>query len=344
MSRLALSLARTSRVGWIMFIALVGAAVTAAQEPTLTADRVRDLAREITPHVSANEPGPLWAAFDDSMRMAMGDSTAFATLLSTIHDDVGSIDEIIDEDVQQTQGTWVYLAHCRFAKAPAPMQLVIAFTSDGRVAGLRVRPQPQAYPSTKLDYVQSTTLRLPFEGAWTVFWGGRQLEQNYHAISKTQRFAIDFLVLKNGESHTGEGGRLDTYFAYGRKILAPAAGRVVTVVDSLPDQEIGTSNPSTPYGNVVVIDHGSGEYSVLAHLQPRSVRVHPGDDVSAGDVIGLCGNSGNTSEPHLHFQLQNGPDLRDAEGLPARFSNLLVGGEAQTTFEVIKGQTVEPAE
>jgi murein DD-endopeptidase MepM/ murein hydrolase activator NlpD len=324
----------------VTLLALTFGAARPTSGEGLGVDGVRERARVLGTYVSANEPGPLWTAFDQSMRLAMGDSTRFAETLSAIHADVGAMIEIIDEDVEETQGTWVYLARCRFEKSPAPLQLIIAFTPDGSVAGLRVRPQAQAFPSTTLDHAQSTTLRLPFRGEWTVYWGGRTLEENYHAVSKTQRFAIDFVIIENGTTHRGPGDEIEDYFAYGRELLAPADGRVVTVIDGLPDQPIGSSDPENPYGNVVVLDHGAGEYSVLAHLKPGSVRVGAGDEVTAGEVVGLCGNSGNTSEPHLHFQLQNGPDLMDSEGLPARFTHAEVDGDPRDSVELVKGQTV----
>lgn len=75
-------------------------------------------------------------------------------------------------------------------------------------------------------------------------------------------------------------------------------------------------------GNHVTIDHGNGVHSLYAHLRRGSVRVAVGDRVSAGDVIGEVGNSGNTSEPHLHFQLMDRPSVMNAAGLPFRFTGI----------------------
>jgi murein DD-endopeptidase MepM/ murein hydrolase activator NlpD len=99
-------------------------------------------------------------------------------------------------------------------------------------------------------------------------------------------------------------------------------------------------DPQNPVGNGVVIDHGNGEFSLLAHMQPKSLRVKTGDKVKASQVIGLVGNSGNTSEPHIHYHLQDGPDMKTAEGLPAPFSNLIVNGKPVAKAELLKGQTV----
>ena len=100
----------------------------------------------------------------------------------------------------------------------------------------------------------------------------------------------------------------------------------MTAVDSLPDQAIGSRDPSNAPGNHVVIDHGNQEYSLLAHMQPRSLKVRVGQKVKAGEPLGLAGNSGNTSEPHLHVHLMNKPSMLDGEGLPMPFDDYLADG------------------
>ena len=79
------------------------------------------------------------------------------------------------------------------------------------------------------------------------------------------------------------------------------------------------TGPSRIVGNHVVIDLGDGVYAALAHLRRRSIRVTTGQHVRAGDQIAECGNSGNTTEPHLHFQLMDHPSVAVAAGLPFRF-------------------------
>jgi murein DD-endopeptidase MepM/ murein hydrolase activator NlpD len=118
---------------------------------------------------------------------------------------------------------------------------------------------------------------------------------------------------------------------------------VVTVVDSLPDQAIGSSDPAHAAGNHVVIDHGNSEYSLLAHMQPHSLRVKPGQKVKRGDALGLTGNSGNTSEPHLHVHLMNKPSMADADGLPMPFADYRADGAVVASGELKRGQTVAPA-
>jgi murein DD-endopeptidase MepM/ murein hydrolase activator NlpD len=92
----------------------------------------------------------------------------------------------------------------------------------------------------------------------------------------------------------------------------------------------------------VILDHGNGEFSLLAHLRRGSVAVRPGATVAAGQKLGECGNSGNTSEPHLHYHLQNTAVFGRAEGLPAQFMVYTADGRPVTRGEPVRGQTIHP--
>lgn len=297
-------------------------------------------------HATSNEAAPLWAEFNDHMRTAMKDSANFAATLERIGGSLGKLDSVVSEvTTEPAPGSWAYVATCRFSKVPARIDMTFTFDAEGRVAGMLARPSAKAteYASTHLDYETKTALRLPFEGEWFVVWGGRTVDQNYHAATRDQRFAMDVLIRKDGATHKGDGKALTDYWCYGQKVLAPAAGTIVWMRDSLADNTPGQTDRASAVGNGVVIDHGNGEYSLLAHMQPKSLRVKVGDRVKPGQWLGLVGNSGNTSEPHIHYHLQNGPKPFDADGLPIPFTNLLVNGERVAKAEVVKGQTVAPA-
>lgn len=77
-------------------------------------------------------------------------------------------------------------------------------------------------------------------------------------------------------------------------------------------------------GNYIVIKHGESEYSTLAHLKCGSIKVSVGERVKKGQTLALCGNSGSSTEPHLHFQLQTGPSFYTSAGLPVRFDNIMI--------------------
>jgi hypothetical protein len=140
-------------------------------------------------------------------------------------------------------------------------------------------------------------------------------------LHNAQRFAIDFSALLDtrGRTRVGNADRNASYFNYGQPVLAVGAGTVVAAVDRYPDQIPNHNVPvsaAAADGNHVIMKLARGVFAGYAHLKPHSVRVHPGEHVRTGQVLGLLGNSGNTTGPHLHFQLMTRPSLLDADGLP----------------------------
>jgi murein DD-endopeptidase len=157
-----------------------------------------------------------------------------------------------------------------------------------------------------------------------------------------QRFAIDW-VRGNGGDKSYHGDSLDNrnYYAYGAEILAVADGVVTETLDGVPQNVPGETHavPITPEnvgGNHVVLDIGDGHYAFYAHLQPGSLRVKLGDRVRRGEVIGLVGNTGNSSEPHLHFHISNATSPLGADGLPYALSSFEVQAQAQVQNGEIK--------
>jgi hypothetical protein len=148
-----------------------------------------------------------------------------------------------------------------------------------------------------------------------------------------QRFAIDWVKL-NDSSTTFHGDRLrnENYYAEGNDALAVANGVVVAVKDSIPENVPGITSRAVPItletvgGNHVILDIGGGYYAFYAHLRPGSIRVRVGDRVRRGQVVGLVGNSGNSTEPHLHFHVADANSPLGSEGVPYRLDSFeLVG-------------------
>ena len=169
---------------------------------------------------------------------------------------------------------------------------------------------------------------LPFSGSWTVVNGGIKKVTSHSWSIPTQRYAYDFLILDEiGKSHEGDVGNPNHYYCYGKEILAPADGEVIEVGSGHPDSLISKNgqidcSAHDLRGNHILIRHAEGEYSLMAHLQPDSIRVRKGDMVRRGQWIACCGNSGNSSEPHLHFQLQDGESFFNSAGLPIEFEEI----------------------
>lgn len=213
-----------------------------------------------------------------------------------------------------------------------------------RMARLLFSLHKQSAPTLFAAYQTKTRLRLPFEGEWYVYWGGRSLARNKHAVASDQRFAYDFLIVKGRHSFAGTGERNEDYFCFGLPVVSPAPGVVARAIDGLPDNVPGEMNVEHPIGNHIILDHGNGEFSFLAHLKGGSLQVHAQERVASGAVVGHCGNSGNSSEPHLHFHLQNTGLPFRGEALPAFFCHYLWKGKIIARGEPIAGQTISPAQ
>lgn len=182
-------------------------------------------------------------------------------------------------------------------------------------------------------YEQKTALIYPFKGPGLITNAG---VTNGGHINRSGQFALDGVGLNAsyGVMNIPDGGKKsEDYADWGRPIIAPAAGVIVHVRSDRPDQP-DPQNSDPKYfapeesprggdpGNHVVIDHGNGEFSMLAHFQAGSLLVKLGDHVEQGQPLGKLGSSGDTNTPHSHYQLQSGPDRNWADGLPCKFSNI----------------------
>lgn len=142
-----------------------------------------------------------------------------------------------------------------------------------------------------------------------------------------QRYAIDFIQLgADGKTFTGDEHVNSNYHCYGKDVLAVAKGKVVAVQDGIAENvprsgklaiEVGIDNLP---GNYVILDIGDGKYACYAHLIPGSIKVKFGDNVKLGQAFAKVGNSGNSSEPHLHFQVVNQASFVGANGVPYAFN------------------------
>ena len=189
------------------------------------------------------------------------------------------------------------------------------------------------------NYKTKTDLILPFIGEWVVFNGGKDASTNDHRTEDNtgpanQTFAYDFV-----KEHT-ESKRLEDYGAFGAEVLAPGDGKVVQVINGSFDVPIGETDWIVLCGNAITIDHLNGEFSTLAHLKHNSIKVRVGEMVHQGDVIAACGNSGNTSEPHIHYHLQDSLYQHTGNGLPAQFRKILIDGQEILNAEPIRDQKV----
>jgi hypothetical protein len=147
-----------------------------------------------------------------------------------------------------------------------------------------------------------------------------------------QRFAIDWYRLDSSHrAWVGDPSQLGSYLAYRQPAIAAAAGTVVQTQDGLPNNPDIPKPPAIPpientVGNHVVLRVAPGVYLLYGHFDPGSLRVHVGERVRRGQVLGLIGTSGNSTTPHLHFQVMTTPTFFPTDSPPFVFSRFTVKG------------------
>ena len=216
----------------------------------------------------------------------------------------------------------------------------ISVDNDSKINGLFVKPFKEEGNLPKLER-NKTELILPFKGEWTVFWGGDSKELNYHVESIAQKNAFDIIIMdKSGKTFKTDGKTNKDYYAFGKELIAPCDAEVVLAVDGIKDNTPGELNPIYVPGNTVILKTENNEYLFFAHFKQNSIVVKQGQKVKQGALLGLCGNSGNSSEAHLHFHIQNVEDMNKATGVKCYFNEIIVNGELKGDYSPIKGEQV----
>ena len=217
-----------------------------------------------------------------------------------------------------TQDTVVNVPGLRMGDA-APVVVGLPFRGEGWVAG----------DSSNAGGVHRRTL-IPLRDA-----SGQPLTGQFHV---PERYAIDW-VKTDAQARRAQGplDRNASYLAWHQEILAVADGVVTRTRDGFADETppFNPPNPSTESaaGNYIMQDIGGGHYAFYAHLSPGSLRVAEGEHVRRGQVIALLGNTGNSSEPHLHFHVSDANDPLVSEGVPFVFDRFQVTGQADAMNE-----------
>ena len=147
----------------------------------------------------------------------------------------------------------------------------------------------------------------------------------------------------SGKLYSGSISDLRSFQFFGAPVLSVAAGVVVGLQDGLPEETppkgISPVTAQNFLGNYLVIDIGGGHFAAYAHLQPGSLRVHLGEHVRQGQVIGSVGNTGNSEVPHLHFEIISGPGVATSDGLPFEFRSFVSEGTITSSlFDLMAGR------
>ncbi|HEX2974573.1 MAG TPA: M23 family metallopeptidase, partial [Bacteroidales bacterium] len=163
-------------------------------------------------------------------------------------------------------------------------------------------------------------LHLPFWGEWNVSQG----YDGFYTHKGEWGQALDFVLTdESGRTHGSSSGSCDDFYCYNKPVLAPADGTIVELIDDVDDNEPGKVDLARNWGNTAILYHAPGLYTQLSHFRAGSFRVKKGDYVRKGDILGLCGNSGRSPEPHIHFQAQSTP-VRGARTISYPFAYYLL--------------------
>lgn len=217
--------------------------------------------------------------------------------------------------------------------------VMLYLDGNNKIGGLLVtHHKPDNLPVLERN---TTKMILPFNEEWYVFWGGTNEVQNYHIAYENQKYAYDILMIKDNVSYNGDPKLNESYFVYGKDIIAPCDAKVVKVITGVKDNIPGELNPKQLTGNTVVLETTNKEYILFAHLKENSIAVREGQFIRQGGLLGQCGNSGNTTEPHLHLSLQNTLDMNIATGGKLYFDRILVNGELKQDYLPVKGDLIK---
>ena len=203
-----------------------------------------------------------------------------------------------------------------------------------------------------MDNMEPIPIKSPVKGEWMVLNspGSKVPSHGTHSFATT--YAFDLLQVdwtqkpvkfhrKSNLNHILGRVHLKDCYSYGKPIYAPISGRVVEALDGHPERDPvqplrdiavafrnawffdpNKHNIQDIAGNFVIIQGdqiGEGVWSFLGHMKTGSVKVENGEKIESGDLLGNVGHSGNSTAPHLHFQLMNGPDATTAKGIPCCF-------------------------
>ena len=193
-------------------------------------------------------------------------------------------------------------------------------------------------------------VEAPVTGRWSAVNSPASKTPSHGTNGLGQTYAIDLVYEPSDGARpkfgAGPAFRPPSDFpAFGQPLRSPVAGRVVSVRTGVRDHRSRSTWAAFAYmmlegmvrelfgarfmiGNHIVIDAGEGVYAAVAHMQRGSASVRPGAIVNPGDPIGRCGNSGNSSEPHVHLQLMDNPRPFLAAGLPFEFADVSIDGSS----------------
>lgn len=241
---------------------------------------------------------------------------------------------------------FVWIALPRSTRVPLRLRHRLAF--EPVAADTTPRSPDKSAPISVIDSLDVPVLSssplvlrppVPGGGTWLAGYGASNSSEHRRtlvpldgSVRISQRFAIDWVMVgKNGNTWHDDRTKNENYWDFGQPVRAVAGGVVTAVVDSIADNvphTLPAPTIATLAGNHVITRIAPGVFVMFAHLKRGSVRVRRGQTVHPGEILGNLGNSGQSTAPHLHFQVMDASSPLGAEGIPFvfdRFSFLALG-------------------
>lgn len=291
-------------------------------------------------HVAALRSGKLnktWAQVPGQQFASLAALQKFAAGFRSY----GEESKLVSEGMAERNGAFVYTRVAAVTNWARGLSVEVVMDQQGHLLAASMNFPNKEAPTTYGAYRSLVKLHLPLEEEWHVLWGGRSWDDNRHAAVSDMRFALDLLQRgKNGSSQATDGKQNDDFYAWNQPVVAPADGVIVVADDGIADNQPNRAVGGNLYGNMIVIDHGTEEFTLLGHLKNGSLLVKPGDRVTQGQRLARVGNSGMSTEPHLHFQLMDTADWQTAHGLPLQLVNFVRNGTVVERGEPRRGDVI----
>ena len=296
-------------------------------------DNYKDVASEFQSLYNAEDYESIFNMYDDNMKVALPLEKSNAFFAQNLKSGLGKIVEMEFYKTKQT----AHIYKTTFENAI--FDVLISLNQNNAINGFYVSPhKPDNLPKLERNI---TKMILPFNEEWFVFWGGTTVEDNYHVAYNNQKYAYDFFMVKDDKSYENDSKDNENYYVFGKQIIAPCDAKVVKIISGVHDNIPGEMNPKQVTGNTIILETGNKEYILFAHLKEKSIVVKEGQNVKQGDLLGLCGNSGNSSEPHLHLSLQNVKDMHIATGAKLYFEKIKVNGKIKEDYLPVKKDNIQ---
>jgi hypothetical protein len=313
--------------------------VLAAPEPVLATDNRRHLVYEIslinvtTLPVRVDKVNVINAA-SRSVVASYADPAAIRAIMTTVAAPHDPVDELPPSGAGML---WLDVSFGRGARIPARLTHQIESTIMTPAGPVQA---PTNGAATRVGPRRPVVLTPPLAGRGYADANGCCGQSNHTRAVQTidgrrflaQRFAIDWVRIdRRGRDYIGSWRKNKNWLIFGDRIYATAPGVVVETINNLPENTpphpLAHLTLQTAPGNNVIEDIGGGLFALYAHMQPRSVAVHVGQHIRRGQFLGLAGNTGSSTAPHLHFQVMSAPSALVSNGVPYVFRQFQLTAE-----------------